>query len=116
MPRQLHRDSDRGSITAELAVALPAVFMVLAITASAFGLQIERMKLVDVAATAARGLGRGEPESNVRQLIEKLDPLAALTIQDDADIVCANLKRAVKIIGLGLFELNERQCARKEGL
>ena len=107
---------ERGSITAELAIALPAVFMVLAISASAFGLQIERMKLVDVAATAARGLGRGEPESDVRQLVEKLDASSSLTIQGDREVICANLKREIKIVGLGLFVLDERQCARKAGL
>ena len=78
LPIKSERDSiERGSITAELAMALPAVALVIAITLGAFSLQIERMKLVEVSASAARAVARGESEENARALIyELLFPIA----------------------------------------
>jgi hypothetical protein len=63
---------ERGSVTAELAMALPAVALVIGITLGAFALQIERMKLVEVSATAARAIARGESEENARALVTEL--------------------------------------------
>lgn len=113
--------NERGSVTAELAISLPAVFLVLGITLGAFALQIERMKLVDVAASAARALARGEPEVEVKNLIEQLAPSALGTgfqLRVEEDILCVRLVRSVAIPGLGgqLFDLTETQCARKVGL
>lgn len=114
---------DRGSVTAELAMALPAVSMVIAITLGAFALQIERMKLVDVAATAARASARGEPAENILALLAEMTAPESL---DDLKIVyearenmsCVILSRGFQLPGLRemVFDLSEMQCARKMGL
>lgn len=113
--------NDKGSVTAELALAMPAVSLVIAITLGAFALQIERMKLVGVAAMAARAVARGEPEENIRALILEMSSTSQqinLDIQTRENTVCVNLSRNFEIAGLPgkLFDFSELQCARKVGL
>jgi len=109
---------DRGSVTAELALALPSVALVIAVTLGAFTLQIERMKLVDLAAAGSRALARGEPQVDVEALIKAARPDAVSFIQNDEDQVCLSVSFLARIPGLGseLLEVSERQCARKMGL
>lgn len=115
--------NDKGSVTAELALAMPAVSLVIAITLGAFALQIERMKLVGVAAMAARAVARGEPEENIRALILEMSSTLdsqdiQMEIQTQENTVCVNLSRNFEIAGLPgkLFDFSELQCARKVGL
>jgi len=114
---------DKGSITAELAMALPAVSLVIAITLGAFSLQIERMKLVDFAATAARATARGESQETILKLLAEMAPLQSadelqVVFEARENISCVILSRAFELPGLGgmLFDLSEVQCARKMGL
>ena len=110
--------TERGSVTAELAIALPAVTMVLGITVAAFGLQIERLKLVSSAATIARAVARTEAAETINQLASQLDASATLTLETRADLICARLQRSFNLPGLPgkAFDLSEVQCARKLGL
>lgn len=116
--------NSRGSVTAELAIAMPAVSLVIAITLGAFSLQIERMKLVDVAATAARAIARGEAEEEVQNLviqmaqIEKLGERNELEFSMLEKLACVKLSKDIQLLGLGakIFTLTESQCARKMGL
>lgn len=115
--------SDKGSVTAELALAMPAVSLVIAITLGAFALQIERMKLVGVSAMAARALARGETQENVRALVLEMSSEAQsqqinLEVLTRENTVCVNLSRNFEIAGLPgkLFDFSELQCARKVGL
>jgi len=118
-----HEWNDKGSVTAELALAMPAVSLVIAITLGAFALQIERMKLVGVAAMAARAIARGETQENVRALVLEMSSTAEsqqinLEIQTLENTVCVNLSRNFEFAGLPgkLFDFSELQCARKVGL
>jgi len=114
---------EQGSVTAELALAMPAVSLVIAITLGAFALQIERMKLVGVAAMAARAVARGETQENVRALaLEMISTTDSqqinVEIETRENTVCINLSRNFEIAGLPgkLFDFSELQCARKVGL
>ena len=114
---------ETGSVTAELAMSLPAVALVMAVTLAAFSMQIERMKLVEVSATAARAIARGESEDNARELVtELLAPLTLDSLQIEYEhrenVICAKLSRQFALPGLGadLFHVTEFQCARKVGL
>jgi hypothetical protein len=104
-------------------MALPAVALVIGITLGAFALQIERMKLVEVSATAARAIARGESEENARDLVTELvfpltPDLLTVEYEHRENVVCAKLSRQIAIPGLGanLFDISEVQCARKVGL
>ena len=114
---------EQGSVTAELALAMPAVSLVIAIALGAFALQIERMKLVGVAAMAARAIARGETQDNVRALVLEMASTTDsqqinLEIETRENTVCINLSRNFEIAGLPgkLFDFSELQCARKVGL
>jgi hypothetical protein len=113
--------SETGSVTAELAIAMPAVSLIIAITLGAFALQVDRMKLVDVAATAARAFARGEPEENIRQLTQLMLANQADFVLDFAiqeTLACVTLSKEIAVTGLGanLFQIKETSCARKMGL
>jgi len=125
MQRQWSRKqwNDKGSVTAELALAMPAVSLVIAITLGAFALQIERMKLVGVSAMAARAVARGEPEENILSLILEIGSTSnsqdiQMEIQTRENSVCVNLSRSFQLVGIPgkLFDFSELQCARKVGL
>ena len=107
-----------GTVTAELALALPAVSLVLAVTLGAFGLQIERMKLVSVAATAARALARGELSEEVRAFSIDQLPNVGLQINEQEQQICVTAALEVSIPALpsNILNLEEQQCARSSGL
>ncbi len=107
-------DIERGSVSAEFVMVLPVVVMILGICLGSLALQLERMKLVSVAATISRGLARGEPQ-------EKLAELALghrLAIENRNDLVCARILTVFSLPGLlGLpFEISDTECARRQGL
>ena len=105
-----------GSVTAELALALPSVTLVIVITVASFGLQIERMKYVSIAAAASRALGRGEAQEVVTQLVGEMQADANLAVSVSENSVCATLSRKMTLPALGNFTISERQCSRKMGL
>ncbi|WP_205787136.1 TadE family type IV pilus minor pilin [Specibacter cremeus] len=59
----------RGSVTAELAVALPAVTALLALLMLGAGVGIQQLRLEEAAAAGARGLARGDATSLVQNTI-----------------------------------------------
>jgi len=87
------RSRDRGSVTAELAVALPAVGLVLASCVWGLGLAAEQVRLQDRAGLAARAAARG-------------DPSADGALSRDGDLVCATLAET-----FGGVALAARSCA-----
>ena len=115
-PSSREPSGDAGTITAELAIALPSVALVIGVTLSGFGLQVERMKYVSVAASASRALGRGETQAEVQALVFEAAPEAKVEVEFLENHICAKVSRELKVLGLQDFEISERQCARKMGL
>jgi len=110
--RQTNRDA--GSVTAEFAMALPVVVMILAITLGSLSIQLERMKLVSVASAISRAVGRGEP-------MEKLQFLMAghsVAFKNTAEMICAEVSASFRLPGLPGLELpvSDLECARRLGL
>jgi hypothetical protein len=108
--------SERGSVTAELAIALPTVILVIFVTLAGFGLQVERMKLVGLAASSSRALARGETEVAVRGLLDEVDAEVALAVEHLENHICARLSKRFYLAAIQEIEVSERQCARKAGL
>lgn len=113
--------NSRGSVTAELAIAMPAVSLIIAVTLAAFALQVERMKMVEVSATAARAIARGESEDLVRELANQMlsaKPKVSFQVVMLENLACVTLVQPVTVPGLGAgaFDLTETSCARKMGL
>ena len=65
-------------VTAELAVALPAVVLVLALCLGGISLGIDQIRCVDAARLGARALARGETSAVVRDLAGRAGPSGAV--------------------------------------
>ena len=112
---------DKGSVTAEFAIVLPGVMLVLILTLSLLSLQASRIGLVEFAAEGARALARGESEQLVSQLLANYELGANTSFQSSfRDLaICLEVAQIHEIQALGgLFpiEVKEVQCARKGGL
>ena len=79
---------DRGSVTAEFAVVLPAVVLVLGCALGAMQLASEQLRLQGADAQAVRLLGRGDP--GARTLILAVNPSATFVVHSSGDLVCAD--------------------------
>ena len=64
-------------VTAELAVAIPAVVLVLAVCLAGLGAVIDQVRCVDAARLAARALARGDPAAGVRAMASRAAPSGA---------------------------------------
>lgn len=100
--------ADRGSVTAEFAIALPAVVAVLALCLS--GLQIvgQQVRLQDATAAAARAAARGDPTAALARLV----PGATATTRSDSDLTCVTATTATAFFGL---TLTATSCALSGG-
>jgi hypothetical protein len=66
--------TDRGMVSAELALALPALLVVLALCLAGLGLAVDQVRCADAARVAARAASRGEPHGRVVELARELAP------------------------------------------
>ena len=113
--------SELGSVTAEFALILPAVLLILVFSLSALAMQSNRMALIELAAEGARALARGETEEVLNNLIQDraLTPQPQTKLEYESLSICLVLSQNIKLPILGNFidfPVLERQCARKSGL
>jgi hypothetical protein len=92
--------ADRGSVTAELAVAMPALVLLLVVALSGVEALTVRLRCVDaareVALAAARG-GSGDAAGRAA-----VPPGATVTIDADGDLVRAVVRLRVRPLGARL--------------
>jgi hypothetical protein len=69
--------SDRGTVTVEIALAMPVLFAVLGVVLWAVTAAGIRMDCVDAARAGARAAARGDSEASVRALVERTGPPGA---------------------------------------
>lgn len=79
---------DRGSATAEFAVALPAVAIVLVLGAGALAAGGTAVRLQDAVADAARLAARGESHSRATEAVTSAVDGARATVKGRGDLVC----------------------------
>ncbi len=65
--------AEEGVITAEFAVALPAVTVVLALCLGAASTGVAQLKVEESARTAARSAARGDSEAQIRSAVSRID-------------------------------------------
>jgi Flp pilus assembly protein TadG len=70
----LVRMDQRGSVTAETAVAFPALVVVLAIALWGVSAAAAQIACIDAARAGARAAARGEPEKEVRTAVRRAAP------------------------------------------
>lgn len=97
-------------MTAEFAVALPAIVLVLAVCLASVQLVAQQVRLADAAADAARALGRGESEGVARSIADRVSGGSRLASWTEEPFVCVELSAD----GAGLLsaiELRAESCA-----
>ena len=88
--------TERGAATAELAVALPSLVIVLAVALAAVDLGLVPVRCVDAARLGARLLARGEPESSVLAEVRAAAPDGArVTVRTSAGRVTVSVSGVV---------------------
>jgi hypothetical protein len=83
---------DRGSATAEFALAFPAVLGVVALLLGGVQVAGLQIRAQDAAADAARGLGRGDSAAAVEGRLERQLPGATLSSWADGDLCCVRVE------------------------
>lgn len=105
--------SERGSVSAELAVALPAVVLVAALGMAGLGAASRQVQLQDAAADAARLIARGEEEGRAAGVVAAVG--GALSVAHHGDLVCATASADARIGALAV-PLSASSCALAGGL
>lgn len=109
---------DDGTVTAEFALALPAVALVLVLMVGALQAGSLHIRVVDAASIAARSLGRGESSAEADARVTSLiGGDHALETSTEGDFICAMVSAPV-VLGaapaLGL-RVTARTCALEGG-
>ena len=81
--------AEEGMITAEFAVALPAVTVVLALCLGAASTGVAQLKVEESARTAARAAARGDSEAQIRSAVSRIDPAQSVQISVSPNDVAA---------------------------
>lgn len=81
--------AEEGVITAEFAVALPAVTVVLALCLGAASTGVAQLKVEESARTAARAAARGDSEAQIRSAVTRIDPAQSVQISVSPDDAAA---------------------------
>lgn len=89
--------AEEGVITAEFAVALPAVTVVLALCLGAASTGVAQLKVEESARTAARAAARGDSEVQIRSAVSRIDPAQNVQISVSPDDVAADAGRAREV-------------------
>ncbi|WP_243224582.1 TadE family type IV pilus minor pilin [Microbacterium sp. CIAB417] len=103
-------------MAAELAVAVPAVLVVLLLGVSALGAAAQQVTLQDAAADAARLLGRGEPASAAAAAVARAVDGARVSTQIQDDLACVTARAEVRIGRIVSVPLQASSCALAGGL
>ena len=88
---------ETGSVTAEFAMVIPAVVLVLGCCLGAISVVGQQVRVTDAAAGAARALGRGESADAVTALVSGMVPGATLGSESHGEFVCATLSMPSRV-------------------
>jgi hypothetical protein len=108
---------EEGSVTAEFAVVLPAVVLVLGCCLGAVQVVGQQVRLTDAAADAARSLARGDDAARAAGLVGRAVAGASFSSELLGEFVCARLAAPGAFgpfAGFGLT-VEARSCALAGG-
>lgn len=109
------RRCDEGSVTAEFALVVPAVIVVLACCLGAFQLASLQLTLENAAAVAARTMARGGDGAAAASRAAAVSPGVRLERQDRGDLVCAVARASAGLGLLGPMNLSATSCSLAGG-
>lgn len=107
---------ERGSATAEFAIAFPAVLLVIGLLLGGIQLATLQVRVQDAAADAARTLARGDAAATVARRLERQVAGAVLTSWAEGDLLCVRVEAApagpAAVLGL---HASASSCALSDG-
>ncbi|WEK60579.1 MAG: TadE family type IV pilus minor pilin [Candidatus Microbacterium colombiense] len=109
------RPGERGSVAAELAIALPAVVLTVLLGVGALSGAARHVALQDAAADAARVLGRGEEVGTAAALVSRAVPGASLSSAAHDDLVCVVARADLALGAMIRMPLRASSCALDGG-
>ena len=111
---RLPAGDDRGSVTAELAAALPSVVLVLVLALGGAQAVASRAVLTGLAAEAARALAHGESEGFVADRVRREGQGATVMSLREGGVLCVRLDAVRRFAGVEV-PLSARSCAADGG-
>ncbi len=108
------RQGDRGSVTAEFAVVVPAVLLVVALSAGTLSATSRLVRLEQAAAQSARLVARGEDAGRAADVVTAIAGSASTAIRAEGDLVCVDVSAALAA-PLPLVALRASSCALSDG-
>lgn len=112
-PRAPGPGDEQGSATAEFAVVLPAVILVLALTIGGLAAAGRQVRLEHGAAQASRLAARGESDARVGAIVATIAGGMVDSVSRDGALVCVVASAPVGV-PLPLPDLRARACALGE--
>lgn len=106
---------ESGSVTAEFAMTVPALVVVVSLVVASLGVTSQSVRLADVAAVVARQAARGDGGS-IAATLARLAPGATVSESSGSGLVCVDLRRDARLgpVG-GVVTLTSRSCAPTAG-
>lgn len=99
----MRRSDEQGAVTAEAAVALPALVLVAVGLCWLVSLGVAQVRVVDAARETARALARGDDTGSAGELARQVaPPHATLTVRSDGATVRVTVRAPIRAPG-GLF-------------
>lgn len=114
-PRQRRRPRDRGSVTAELALIIPSVIVLLSVILQVAVLGAARAQLQDAAAFAARLQARGESAGPALKAGPEF-PATHISTELRDGLHCVHMRQERRILGIVPVSVESRGCALPGGL
>lgn len=102
---------DRGSVTAEFAIVLPVLVLLIAFGVGALGATSARVRLEDAAADAARLVARGDDRAAAADAVARAVDGARLGIDDRDGLVCATASASARVLGAVVLPVTATSCA-----
>jgi Flp pilus assembly protein TadG len=110
--------AETGSVTAEFAMVLPAVVLVLAMCLGAVQVTGQQVRMTDAAASAARSLARGDGHGPATAIARQAAGSVTLASESRGQFVCAHLSAPSEFLPFAAagLQLEVSSCALAGGL
>lgn len=111
--------TDRGSVTAELAVAMTGLVLVLSGLFAVAAVTLTQVRVTDAAGSGARAAARGEAPSAVQEVATRVaGPSATTTLGAAGDMVTVTVSKQVRLplVGQPVLEVAASAVARVESM
>lgn len=109
------RSDDRGSATAEFAVVVPPVILLLALTVGSLAAAGQQVRLEQAAAQAARLAAREESTDRLAEIVAAVAGGSVAGVSTEGDLVCVTATAPSRLPLAALPALRARSCALSGG-